>query len=151
MVEIKKILFPVDFTENSKKVLPYVKYMAEKFAAQIHLIHVVRGPEEFTGFEMGTAWFSTFENELVEGAQKAMERLVEEDMRGAKDVERSVAVGEVAEEIISYAEKMGADMIVMGTHGRKGLEKILFGSVARGVVAGASCPVLTVNPHRVPA
>jgi nucleotide-binding universal stress UspA family protein len=151
MLEIKKILFPVDFTENSKKVLPHVKYLAEKLGARIYLIHVVRGPEEFTGFEMGTAWFSTFEAELVEGAEKAMERLVDEDMTGVKDVERYVAVGEVAEEIISYAEKIGADMIVMGTHGRKGLEKILFGSVARGVVQGASCPVLTINPHRVGA
>ena len=148
MVEVKKILFPVDFFESSGKILPYVKLMAEKLGAKIELIHVVRGSSDFVGFEMGAAWYSSFEGELLEGGQKAMDRFVEEKFAGL-DVGTTVAVGDVAEEIIKHAEKSGTDMIIIGTHGRKGLEKIMFGSVAAGVVKGAHCPVLTVNPHKV--
>ena len=148
MVEVEKILFPVDFFESSDKVLPYVKFMAEKLGAKIELIHVVRGSSDFVGFEMGTAWYSSFEGELLEGAQKTMDRFVEEKFTGM-DVGTIVAVGDVAEEIIKHAEKSGTDMIIIGTHGKKGLEKIMFGSVAAGVVKGASCPVLSVNPYKV--
>jgi nucleotide-binding universal stress UspA family protein len=148
MIEVKKILYPVDFFESSDKVLPYVKLMAEKLGAKIELIHVVRGSADFVGFEMGTAWYSSFEGELLEGGQKAMYRFVEEKFAGL-DVKTTIAVGDVAEEIIKHAEKGGTDMIIIGTHGRKGLEKIMFGSVAAGVVKGAHCPVLTVNPHKV--
>ncbi len=147
MIEIKKILFPVDFTSSSKKVLPYVKYMADKLGARIHLLHVVRGPEEFSGFEMGAAWFSSFEDELLKGAEKAMTRFIEEDMAGA-DVDASVLIGEPVDTIIDSIDKFGADLIIIGTHGRKGLEKIMFGSVAEGVVKRSTVPVLTVNPFK---
>ncbi len=150
MIEIKKILFPVDFTSSSKKVLPYVKYMADKLGARIHLLHVVRGPEEFSGFEMGAAWFSSFEDELLKGAEKAMTRFVEEDMAGM-DVDSSVLIGEPVDTIIDSIDKFGADLIIIGTHGRKGLEKIMFGSVAEGVVKRATVPVLTVNPFKTKA
>ncbi len=149
MAEIKTLLFPVDFTESSKKVLPYVKLFQDRFGAQLHVIHVVRGAEEFAGFEMGAAWFSTFEKELMDGAEKAMERFLEEELGDAGGIEKKVAMGDVVEEILAYAKECGADLIVLGTHGRKGLEKIMFGSVAEGVVKGASCPVLTVNPFKV--
>jgi nucleotide-binding universal stress UspA family protein len=148
MVEVKKILFPVDFYESSNKVLPYVKFMAEKLGAQIELIHVVRGPGDFTGYEMGGAWYSSYEGELLKGGEKAMERFKEEKLSGL-DVKTTIAVGDITEEIIKHAQKTGADMIIIGTHGRKGLERVMFGSVARGVVRGASCPVLTVNPFKV--
>ncbi len=146
MAEIKSILFPVDFTSSSEKVLPYVKLMAEKLGAKIHLVHVVRGAEEFAGFEMGAAWYSSFEKELIDGAEKAMRRFVEEN--GLDDAETAVIVGNAGEEIVKYAADKGIDMIIMGTHGRKGLEKIMFGSVAAEVVKMAKCPVLTVNPFK---
>jgi nucleotide-binding universal stress UspA family protein len=148
MVEVKKILFPVDFYESALKVLPVVKLMAEKLGAKIELVHVVRGSSDFVGYEMGTAWYSNFEDELIKGGEKAMDKFVEEKFAGL-DVDTTIAVGNVAEEIIKHAEKSGTDMIIIGTHGRKGLEKIMFGSVAAGVVKGAHCPVLTVNPHKV--
>jgi nucleotide-binding universal stress UspA family protein len=149
MIEIKKILFPVDFFESSNKVLPFVKFMAEKFGAQIELIHVVRGPGDFTGYEMGGAWYSNYEDELLKGGEKAMDRFVEEKLPGVENVETIIAVGDVVEKILEQAEKSDTDMIIIGTHGRKGLEKIMFGSVAAGVVKGAACPVLTVNPSKV--
>ncbi len=146
MAEIKKILFPVDFTASSDKVLPYVKFMVDKLGARLSLIHVVRGAEEFAGFEMGAAWYSSFEKELIDGAEKAMHRFVEEN--DLSDADSAVLVGAAGEEIVKYADDNGIDMIIMGTHGRKGLEKIMFGSVAAEVVKKAKCPVLTVNPFQ---
>ncbi|HID98572.1 MAG TPA: universal stress protein [Thermodesulfobacteriaceae bacterium] len=148
MVEIKKILFPVDFTTSSTKVLPYVKYMAEKLAATIHIIHVVRGPEEFSGFEMGAAWYASFEGEILKGAEQAMTNFLEDNMTGIDAVESSIKLGDAVEQILKEADNIGADLIIIGTHGRKGLEKIMFGSVAEGVVKRAECPVMTVNPHK---
>ncbi len=148
MAEIKKILFPVDFTNSSRKIIPHLLLFAQKFGAEIHLLHVVRGPEEFSGFEMGAAWWSTYEKELIEGAQKAMDRLVEEALSGHSVITK-VLMGDIVEEILNYAKGAGIQLIVMGTHGRKGLEKVMFGSVAEGVVKSADCPVLTINPHKV--
>ncbi len=151
MIEVKKILFPVDFTSSSKKVLPFARFLAEKLGASLSLLHVVRGAEDFTGFDMGAAWFASFEQELVSGAEKAMERFVHEELEGVPNVEQKVVMGDVVEEILKEVDNIGAEMIVIGTHGRKGLEKIVFGSVAREVVQKASCPVVTVNPFKAKA
>ena len=151
MVEIKKIVYPVDFTENSEKVLPYVKLMVERLGADLDIVHVVKSAEEFAGYEMGAALYTTWEKELTEGAQKAMERFVEDHMSDIKNVGTSVLIGDPVEEIVDYATKNNVGLIVIGTHGRKGLERILFGSVAEGVVKNAPCPVLSVNPFRLPS
>lgn len=144
-MEIKKILFPVDFTSASAKIVPYVKEMTEKFGGSVDLVHVVRGSEEFAGFEMGAAWYTTLEKDLLAGAEKAMERFVEDNFEG-QEVSTRVVVGNVVDEIIDYSQKNGVDMIIIGTHGRKGLEKMMFGSVAEGVVKRSACPVLTIRP-----
>ncbi|MDA8161583.1 MAG: universal stress protein [Desulfobacteraceae bacterium] len=149
MVEVKKILFPIDFTESAKKVLPYVKYFAKSFGASVTLIHVVRGPEEFTGFEFGSAWWSNFEKEVMDGARTAMEHFIADELSDFKGVDYMVLMGDMVDEINKFAEQKKIDLIIMGTHGRKGLEKVMFGSVAEGVVKRASCPVLTVNPYKV--
>ncbi len=149
MAEIKNILFPVDFTESSQKVLPTVKAVARQLGANITLLHVVRGPEDFAGFEIGTLWWTNLQKEIMEGAEKAMERFVEENMAEIENMPRKVLIGDVVEEIVKFASDNQIDMIMIGTHGRKGLEKAVFGSVAEGVVANACCPVLTINPFRV--
>jgi nucleotide-binding universal stress UspA family protein len=74
-----------------------------------------------------------------------MQQFVAENFEGV-DAKAEVVVGYAAEEIISIAEKEGADMIIMGTHGRKGIDRILFGSVAEKVVKNSPVPVLTIRP-----
>jgi nucleotide-binding universal stress UspA family protein len=144
-MQVKKILFPVDFTSASARIVPAVKEMMAKFGASVDLVHVVRGSDEFAGFEMGAAWYTTLEKDLLAGAEKAMDRFVDENFDG-EDVTARVMVGNVVDEIIEFSEKNGTDMIIIGTHGRKGLEKMMFGSVAEGVVKKAACPVLTIRP-----
>ena len=66
---------------------------------------------------------------------------------GVKELNYKVFMGEVPEKIVEYSREVKADLIIMGTHGYKGLEKIMFGSVADKVVRSATCPVLTINPY----
>jgi nucleotide-binding universal stress UspA family protein len=66
---------------------------------------------------------------------------------GVKELKYKVLMGDVGEKIVEYATDIEADLIVMGTHGYKGLEKIMFGSVADKVVRAANCPVTTINPY----
>jgi nucleotide-binding universal stress UspA family protein len=85
-----------------------------------------------------------FEEEMVQGAEQKMDSFLD----GYTGVEAKVLIGDVGEEVVRYAEETGIDMIIMGTHGYKGLEKVMFGSVAEKVVKTAPCPVLTINPYK---
>jgi universal stress protein A len=86
--------------------------------------------------------------EIQDGAKKELEKFGVEELSGIKDMERSVLMGVPHEEIMNFAKKNKIDLIIMGTHGRSGIDRILFGSTAAQVVRYAPCPVLTV---RVPA
>ncbi len=148
MPEIKNILFPVDFTEASEKVVPYARLLAEKFGAKLYVVFVVEDLMRYAGFYVPHAALEKLEKELFEGAQKRMETFLEENLSGLSEVEPLILSGEVAEKICQAAREKDIDLIIMGTHGRQGLEKALFGSVAEKVVKTAPCPVLTVNPFQ---
>ncbi len=148
MAEIKNILFPVDFTEASTKVADYARLMAQKFGARLYILFVVEDLSRFAGFYVPHTALEKLEKELYEGAQKKMEAFREEHFAGLDNVETMIAEGEVADKICDLAREKNIDLIVMGTHGRKGLEKALFGSVAEKVVKTAPCPVLTINPFQ---
>ncbi len=149
MPEIKTILFPTDFTEASTKVLPYARYLAEKLGAKIIVLFVVEELAKYANFYVPHSALDNLEAELMESAQKKMEGFIEDHLAEVDNVESLVLRGDIAEEIIKTAEDKKVDLIVMGTHGRKGLEKILLGSVAERVVKSAPCPVMTVNPYRI--
>ncbi|HIE33467.1 MAG TPA: universal stress protein [Thermodesulfobacteriaceae bacterium] len=148
MIEIKNILFPVDFTDASSKVAGYARVLTEKFEAKLHVIFVVEDLSRFAGFYVPHVALESIEKELYQGAQKKMESFVEEYFSGLPTVETIIAVGDVADKICEVAKEKDINLIVMGTHGRGGLEKVLFGSVAEKVVKTAPCPVLTVNPSQ---
>lgn len=144
MNEIKKILVPVDFSENSKIVLGSAKYVAEKFGAELLVVFVVQSFDDYSGFFVPHMPIAKFEEEMIKGAEAKMESF----LAGDKQLKATVLSGDVEEEIILYAEQEGIDLIIMGTHGYKGFEKIMFGSVAAKVVKSAPCPVMTINPYR---
>ncbi len=148
MAEIKTILFPTDFTEASVKVLPYATYLADKLGAKLMVLFVVEELSKYANFYVPHSALDNLEAELMESARKKMESFVEDYFEGFP-VETMIRRGDIPEEIIKVAEEKEIDLIVMGTHGRKGLEKVLLGSVAERVVKGAPCPVMTVNPYRV--
>jgi nucleotide-binding universal stress UspA family protein len=83
--------------------------------------------------------------EIVTGAEKTMDVFVQENFTEI-DAEPKVVTGYASDEILNFVEQEGVDLVVMGTHGRKGIDRILFGSVAEKVVKGAKVPVLTIRP-----
>jgi len=139
-MEVKKMLVPVDFSENSKKILEAAGYFSGVCEAELHVVFVVQSFDDYSGFFVPHMPVAKFEEEMVQAAEQKMEKF----LVGQKNVEAKVLVGDVAEEII----ESGMDMIIMGTHGYKGLEKVMFGSVAEKVVRSSPCPVLTINPYK---
>jgi nucleotide-binding universal stress UspA family protein len=151
MVTIKRILYPIDFSECSYEVLPYVLSLAEKYGATIYLLYVARDLSHFAGFHVPHTSIGVFTKELVEASERMMDEVCEEHLDRCPNFQRKVVVGDAGEEIVRMADTDKIDLIVMGTHGRKGLDRTLFGSVARYVVQHSAAPVLTVNPYRLGA
>jgi nucleotide-binding universal stress UspA family protein len=149
MVTIKRILYPIDFSECSYEVLPYALSLAEKYDATIYLLYVARDLGHFAGFHVPHSSISLFTKELLEASEKMMDQVCDERLDRCPNFQRKVMVGDAGEEIVRMADTEKIDLIVMGTHGRKGLDRTLFGSVARYVVQHSSAPVLTVNPYRL--
>ena len=149
MKEFKKILFPVDLSESSPKLVPYVTTMAEKFGAEIHLLFVARVFEYFSGIYVPHPSISKFEDEIVEGAKKRLKEFTEEYFSDFPETRAEVVPGDISEEILKYTGSKGIDLLILGTHGRKGLEKVVFGSVAERVAKTSPVPVLLVNPYKV--
>ena len=142
----KKILFPVDLSEVSPKIAPYVKEMASKFGSEVHLVFVARVLQHFTSIYVPHPSVSNFEAEVVQGAEKKLKEFVDEHFQDVSP-KAKVILGDAAEEILNYVRSEGVDLVIMGTHGRKGLEKIVFGSVAERVLHKSPVPVLTINPY----
>ena len=150
MLEIRRILFPVDFTENSSKILPYVLSVSEKYDGMIYLLHVVEDlPKWDSGFYIPHIPWDQYQEEALKGAGKALERVCEEQLQGCPNVKKMVLSGDPAQEILKAIETEAIDLVIMGTHGRKGLEHVFFGSVAENVVKQSSAPVLTINPYKL--
>ncbi|MDI6688732.1 MAG: universal stress protein [Desulfobacterales bacterium] len=149
MKEFNKILFPVDLSESSPKLVPYVTLMARKFGSEIHILFVARVFEYFSGIYVPHPSISKFEDEVVQGAKKRIEEFTEEYFSDFPATNAKVVAGDISEEILKYTVSNGIDLLIMGTHGRKGLEKVVFGSVAERVAKTSPVPVLLINPYKV--
>ncbi len=150
--EIRRIVTPIDFSDNSRLIADSSMFMASKYGAAVHLVFVVQNFEDYSGFFVPQMHVPNLEEELMTGAEERMESFLEEMSEvitrlGVKDITHKVLMGDVGEQIVDYATEIRADLIIMGTHGYKGLEKIMFGSVADKVVRSALCPVTTINPY----
>ena len=150
MNEIKKILLPIDFSDGSKELLKYATYFAEKFSATIFIVSVVEFPFTYSYYEFDPLdKIAEFKGNVMDYAHKQMEAFLEDNRNQLTvPVESSILTGRVAEELIRSAENESVDMIIIGTHGYKGLDRMIFGSVAAKVIKLAPCPTLTVNTYR---
>ncbi len=145
MVTLRKLLFPTDFSESSEAAWGYALTLAREFEAEVVLLHVVPEPPRLAeAYEMGFT-----PERFIQAATEEAKRLMADLMANAADwkvaITPKVRQGVEFREIIDAAREAGADMIVMGTHGRTGLAHALIGSVAEKVVRKALCPVLTVK------
>jgi len=145
MVEIKKILCAVDFSDSGNKISEYAKTLALKHNAKLIVLYAAPSLSQYVGFHVPPNSIENFVGEIVTGAEKTMETYLGENFP-EMDVEGKVVTGYAAEEILKTAEEEDVDMVVMGTHGRTGIDRILFGSVAEKVVKSSPKPVLTIRP-----
>ena len=140
------IIVPIDFLSHTDKVVAYAINMAKRLKATLHFLHVVEEVSIY-GDYMGPT-IKHFVPQMMELSQKKMDILVKKYNSDELSCQGTVLNGDVVEGICTYAEKNKADMIIIGTHGRKGLEKMWLGSVAERVVKNAPCPTLTYNPAK---
>ncbi|MBN2469003.1 MAG: universal stress protein [Deltaproteobacteria bacterium] len=148
MIEIKRVLFPVDFTENSSRILPYALTVSAKFGATIYLLHVVEDFSKWTGgFYIPGVSIDLYRKEALSAAEKTIEK-TSEQLHGYLQFKKKIVFGDPIQEILKTIESEAIDLVVMGTHGRKGLEHVVFGSVAENVVKKSPAPVLTINPYK---
>lgn len=147
-MEIRSILFPTDFSECGNYALSYAASLARRFGASIICINVIEPIVPTVGYSGMTEPLpiADITEQLEDSAERELPKLAECDECAGLDVEELVAHGEAASEIVRVAKERGVDLIVIASHGRTGLGRILFGSTAESVVRHASCPVLVVKP-----
>lgn len=145
MPAIKKIICAVDLSQHSGIVADYAKTLAQGLGSEIYVIHAAPSLAQYVGFHVPPSSIESFVGEIVAGAEKSLDTFVAENFPNMK-VTTKVLNGYAAEEILAYGESISADLIIMGTHGRTGIDRILFGSVAERVVKSSSIPVLTIRP-----
>lgn len=145
MKQLATILFATDFSEGSDYAFDYALSLAEKFSSKLLIVHVINEPVDLRGFYVPHISFENLEKEIADGAEKMMTRFCSEKLANFNKFEKYVITGVPYEEIVKKADESGTDLIVMGTHGRKGVDHLLFGSTAERVVRNAGCPVMTVR------
>jgi nucleotide-binding universal stress UspA family protein len=144
---IHKILCPIDFSECSRAALEQALDLAERFGASANLVHICdvprsMRPDLMVWMESGHA--RPMSEVALEQARTDLADFVAQIPKAAA-LACELRVGAPAETILEYAEAGGYDLIVMGTHGRRGLSHWLLGSVAEKVVRRSKCPVLTLR------
>jgi nucleotide-binding universal stress UspA family protein len=147
MAEIKmaRILCAVDFSEYSQYALRYAVELAKLFDAEMLLLNVLELAFVPTYAMAGLPELSLPTEQIERDTQQRMDELIAECSAQHKKTCGTVRIGTPFVEIIRYAREIGADLIVVGTHGRTGLRHVFIGSVAERVVRKAPCPVLSVK------
>jgi nucleotide-binding universal stress UspA family protein len=144
---VTKILVPTDFSESADAALAYAKTLAGCLGASLHLLHVFSdsyGPAVYVPEVYVPVPEEARQRAIEEARARLAERLDADEetyFRGT----RAIVTGLTARQIVTYAADHGMTLIVMGTHGRRGVAHLLLGSVAEHVVRTALCPVLTVR------
>jgi universal stress protein A len=138
MVRFSRILCPVDFDPNSASALRTASELAQHWKAALVVLHTIPippGPEVALDFR-----------KIEATATNRLERLARQRVNGRARYQVAVLMGDPASEILQAARKHRVNLIVMATHGRKGLRRVVLGSVTEKVVRDAPCPVLTLKP-----
>jgi len=143
---IEKILFPTDFSVTSECAMQYAIEFAKRFDAELEIVHVLFDESQVVAFYLPQVTFQNLDKELEEGAKKQFDEFLKKYPELSEiRYTTKLLKGTPFLEIISEAKEYDADVIVIGTHGRTGLEHVLFGSTAEKVVRKAPCPVFSVR------
>jgi nucleotide-binding universal stress UspA family protein len=143
-MEVKRILWPTDFSRNSEDALPYVTSLTRKYDAEIHVLYVIEDLAHHEG------WYGEFGRETVQKvmkhsektARQRLDQLCEKYMEGCPLYVKHVAIGDPAQEILKIIGTEQIDLVVMTSRGERGA--FSFGSVSEKVVKNAQVPVIVV-------
>lgn len=147
-MEIRSILLPTDFSECGNYALTYATSLARTFGASIICVHAIEPIVPSVGYSGMTEPLpiADITEQLEDSAGRALPKLAECEECEGLEVEELIVHGDAASEIVRVARERNVDLIVISSHGRTGLGRMLFGSTAEAVVRHASCPVLVVKP-----
>ena len=150
-MQIRTILLPTDFSECGNYALSYAASLARTFDASIICVHVIEPMVPTVGYSGMTEPLpiADITDQLEDSAERELPKLAESEECAGLDIEEIIVHGDAASEIVRVARDRDVDLIVVSSHGRTGLGRILFGSTAEAVVRHASCPVLVVKPPAV--
>ncbi len=143
----KTILVPTDFSANAEEALDYAVALAGKLDARVYVLNVIA--MQMFGAEYGVAVTQAMVEDVTRGNQAALDKLIAARTGRSAFGPAQLEYGDARAVIEAVARKLGADLIVMGTHGRRGLKRLLLGSVAESVIRTAPCPVLLVRATEV--
>lgn len=142
----RSILVPIDFSQGAETALDYAVELAGKLDAKVHLLNVIGIPALGVP-ELGIALTSTVIEQLIADNQAGLEKLAAARRATGRIGELVLKTGDARDVINQTCTELKIDLLVMGTHGRRGLSRALLGSVAESVVRTAPVPVLTVRTH----
>lgn len=142
MFKINNILCPIDFSEASRKAMRYAQEFATGMGAKLWLLNVVEPRPMAVDISLN---YVPLEEDLEKAASEDLDDLLKELERAGVEAEGSVRIGNPADVILDQVKELGITMVIMGSHGKKGLSRLLMGSVAETVVRKAACPVLIVK------
>ncbi len=151
MIKLEHLMVATDFSACSKEALDQAIQLAQKMNGRLTLLHVFESPFFYPAetplgsYPEAYQWLQDFKQEEI----KNLDALSDEIRKEGLPVETIFKEGSPSIEIIQTAKEIGADLIVMGTHGRKGLSHVVMGSVAERVAREAPCPVFIVREKRV--
>ena len=152
MITLKRILHPTDFSRCANQAFWHAIHLSRKYQAELYMLHAIVLHEDDPHHPTSLLPdIDTAHKQLKELSLQNMDYLLEsyhaEDIKAKKAEERGIATASI---ILEYVKKKNIDLIVMGTHGRRGFKHLLLGSVAEEVVRLASCPVLTIREQKQP-
>ena len=148
MMEIRSILLPTDFSDCANYALSYATSFARAASASIICVHVIEPVMPTVGYTGMTEPLpmADISEQLEDSAERELPKIGECEECEGLNVEEVIAHGDAASEIVRVAKERDVDLIIISTHGRTGLGRLLFGSTAESVVRHAPCPVLVVKP-----
>lgn len=143
-MKITNILVPVDHSPCSEQALDYAMQLATKLDAKVHLLSVI-GIPTYGVPDLGVGITAPMMDNLIADNQRALDRLAKDRPAVGQTLVRA---GDARDVILQTAEELKVDLIVMGTHGRRGISRALLGSVTEMIVRTSPVPVLTVRGHK---
>ena len=140
-----RILLPTDFSDCSAEAARTARLLADRFGSRLILLHVLDEPAALDPMFRGDVPLEMLRSRMEQFAQEGMDAFIAAHFSGFENFDTMLAAGIPYREIIRTAREVSAGLIVIGTHGRTGVEHVIFGSTAEKVVRMAPCPVLSVR------